>query len=104
GLLAGWLTAAAFVACATVAAGYTALPPAALSWAGLALATLTGLAVLRHAGPELWSYAAALAWALVGVAAKNLSASPVFAAAALVAIAVLAAAAWRRHPAAPRMA
>jgi hypothetical protein len=77
GLYAGWLTAASSVALATVAAGYGIGGVATLSWVGLALALVIALAIswlLR-----VPTYPFAVAWALAGIVAANLSAAPAFA-------------------------
>jgi len=70
-LLAGWLTAASWVALTTIFVGYTALSPAFGSWIGLAGALATSLAVLR-AMPQA-GYGVAVIWALVGVMVSTLS-------------------------------
>ncbi|MEM9755686.1 MAG: hypothetical protein AAF914_06825 [Pseudomonadota bacterium] len=68
GLYAGWLTAASFVALGTIAAGLTGLGAALVSWGVLAGATALGLFVLARLPVPPWGYAAALGWALIGVA------------------------------------
>lgn len=80
GLYAGWLTAAATVALATIVMGAGLLPPMTASWAGLALAT--ALAVAISGRTTAITYPIGVAWALIGVAVANLSTAPIFAAAA----------------------
>lgn len=70
-LLAGWLTAASWVALTTTLVGFTALSPATGSWLGLAGALVTALAVLRSL-PQA-GYGIAVIWALIGVMVSNLS-------------------------------
>lgn len=70
-LLAGWLTAAAFVSLAVTAAGYGVLM-GGLAWAvaGITGALVVGLAVLLVLRPHP-TYALALGWGLLGIAAAN---------------------------------
>ena len=69
GLYAGWLTAASCVSLGLVAAGWGLVPALTAAWGALALALVLGIAVIwRRPSP---GYAAALAWALVGVAVAN---------------------------------
>ena len=70
-LLAGWLTAASWVALTTTVVGFTAISPALGSWLGLAGALATALAFQR-ALPQP-AYGLAVVWALVGVMVSNLS-------------------------------
>ena len=96
-LLAGWLTAASWVALATTMVGFTALSPETGSWLGLVGALATALAILR-ALPQP-AYALAVVWALVGVAVSNLAGNPIFLAATVLgaaAVAVVSYGAWRR--------
>jgi hypothetical protein len=74
GLYAGWLTAASSVALATVAAGYGIGGVATLSWVGLALALVIALAISRLL--RVPTYPFAVAWALAGIVAANLSRRP----------------------------
>lgn len=86
-LLAGWLTAASWVALMTSVVGFTALTPAVGSWIGLAGALLTALAVLRVMPQP--AYAIAAIWALVGVIVANLGGSTAFVAATGAGVALL---------------
>ncbi|WP_420397536.1 hypothetical protein [Nioella sp.] len=86
-LLAGWLTAASWVALTTTLVGYTALSPVAGSWIGLAGALLTALAMLRVMPQP--AYAIAAIWALVGVIVANLGGSTAFVAATGAGVALL---------------
>lgn len=74
GLLAGWVSVAAFVNIATAlrALGASALsdPASALSAGIVAAATATALAVIARLGPFA-TYALAVIWALVAVLARN---------------------------------
>lgn len=69
GLLAGWLTAASWVALTTTVVGFSGVSPAAGSWIGLAGALATALIVL-HKLPQA-GYGAAMIWALAGVMASS---------------------------------
>ncbi|WP_375263357.1 hypothetical protein [Palleronia sp.] len=69
GLYAGWLTAASAVSLGLLAAGYGLVGGTAAALVALALALAVGLATLRTR-PGL-AYAAALAWAFIGVAVRN---------------------------------
>ena len=69
GLYAGWLTAASAVSLGLLAAGYGVIPGGTAALIALALALGVGLAMLR-ARPVI-GFAAALAWAFVGVAVRN---------------------------------
>lgn len=86
-LLAGWLTAAAWVALTTTVVGYSALSPVIGSWIGLVAALLTSLAVLR-AIPQP-GYAVAFVWALIGIIVSNWSDNLPFLIAAGVGIAMV---------------
>lgn len=69
GLYAGWLTAASFVAIATLAAGYGLAAPQLASWIALPPAViLAAWLTLR-----LWTptYPAAAAWAAIGISVAN---------------------------------
>lgn len=87
-LLAGWLTAASWVALTTTVVGFTALSPVAGSWIGLAGALGTALVVQRLMPQP--AYAAAVIWALVGVIVANLGGSTSFMAATGAGAALLA--------------
>ncbi|MDJ0824959.1 MAG: hypothetical protein QNJ16_05590 [Rhodobacter sp.] len=89
GLYAGWLTAAAWVSVALVAAGY-GIGPGAVGWAWIALAAalVMAAAVLRLLGPAL-DYAAPIAWALVAITVQNWPEAPALATAAASGAAVL---------------
>jgi len=87
-LLAGWLTAASWVALTTTVVGFTALSPVVGSWIGLAGALLTALAVLRVMPQP--AYAIAVIWALVGVIVANLGGSTAFVATTGAGVALLA--------------
>lgn len=80
GLYAGWLTAAACVSTATVAIGHGLGSEAAISW--LALAAALALSAALTLRLRTVTYPVAVAWALAGVVAANVSAAPTFAAAA----------------------
>lgn len=94
-LYAGWLTAAGMVALGTVAAGF-GLGPGAPGWAwlGLAGAAAIGTAVLLRGAS--FAYAVALAWALVGVAVKNLGGETLLGGVALAAAVGVVALGFRR--------
>lgn len=99
GLLAGWLTAATFVSLAAVMAGH-GIGADALGWAfiGIPLTLLVTVAVIV-AKPPAWDYAAAVAWALFGIAVKNGAAQPgvtLLAMAGLASLALVAGGASRR--------
>ncbi|OWU82974.1 seryl-tRNA synthetase [Oceanicola sp. 22II-s10i] len=72
GLYAGWLTAATCVATAILATGYGATPVIPIHAALVLLALAIGLTTLRLR-PASHGYAAALIWALAGIAASNLT-------------------------------
>lgn len=82
-LLAGWLTAAAFVSLALIGAGYgVAFGETGWALAALAGALVTGGLVQRLSrAPE---YGAAIVWALVAIAAANISGNKLVALVALV--------------------
>ena len=71
GLYAGWLTAASCVSIGLLGAGY-GIGSGAVMWALLmvAVALLLGGLVQRQV-PGVWTYALALAWALVGIIVRN---------------------------------
>lgn len=96
-LYAGWLTAAACVALALVLAGYGLLSAQAAALAALALALVIAATVLV-VRPDTPAYAAAVIWALIGVAAANAAPAnlPVLGL-SLAGIAGLAALAWARR-------
>jgi len=80
GLLAGWLTAASWVALTTTAVGWIeGLSPSVGSWIGLAGALITALAVLRLQRQP--AYAVAAIWALIGIIVANLGGNTAFVAA-----------------------
>lgn len=70
GLYAGWLTGAASVSLALLAAGYGFTGPVTAAVLVLLLALGLGLAVIR-ARPSAPGYPIALIWALIGVAVAN---------------------------------
>ena len=71
GLYAGWLTAASCVSIGLLGAGY-GIGGSAAMWALLmvSVAMLLGVLVQRKAF-GIWTYALALAWALVGIMVRN---------------------------------
>lgn len=87
-LLAGWLTAASWVALTTTVVGFTALTPMVGSWIGLSGALVTAIAVLRVMPQP--AYAIAAIWALVGTIVANLGGSTAFVAATGAGAALLA--------------
>lgn len=87
-LLAGWLTAASWVALTTTVVGFTALTPVLGSWIGLSGALVTAIAVLRVMPQP--AYAIAAIWALVGIIVANLGGSTAFVAATGAGAALLA--------------
>ncbi|MEP3345443.1 MAG: hypothetical protein ABJN34_11385 [Litoreibacter sp.] len=100
GLYAGWLTAASCVSIGLLGAGY-GVGGGAVHWAMLmiAVAMLLGGIVLRRA-IGVWSYALALAWALVGIMVRNGVETPpvtLFALAGVVVISGLALRQLRNH-------
>ncbi len=98
GLLAGWLTAASWVALATSGTGFIeGLSPATSSWIGLIGALILALAILHRFGGL--AYAVAVIWALIGIVMANLGLNPAFvagAAAGAVLIAVYAGMGFKR--------
>lgn len=72
GLYAGWLTAAASVSLALLAAGYGVTGPVTAAVLVLLLALGLGFAIIR-ARSSAPGYPIALIWALIGVAVANLS-------------------------------
>ena len=94
GLYAGWLTAATATSVGLLGAGYDLwLPPAGWALVVAGLATLVAIAVLMRRA--VGTYAAAVAWALVAVAARNDWSGPGLAALAC-ALVVVAVWGWRR--------
>lgn len=94
GLLAGWLTAASWVALTTTAVGWIgALSPGIGSWIGLAGALATALLVLRVQRQP--AYAVTAIWALIGIISANLGGNTVFVAATGAGAALLIWQAWR---------
>ena len=94
GLYAGWLTAATATSVGLLGAGYDLLLPPegwALVVAGLATAVAVAVLMRRAVG----TYAAAVAWALVAVGARNDWSGPGLAAVAC-ALAVIGLWGWRR--------
>ena len=92
GLYAGWLTAASGVAIAVVISGYGLLGGQLAAAPALISVTAIALAVQARR-PQIWSYALAVGWSLVGVIAANLRADswPV----ATLALGALALLGWR---------
>jgi len=89
GLLAGWLTAASWVALTTTGVGWIGvLSPTLGSWIGLAGALATALTVLRITRQP--AYALAVIWALVGIIVSNLGGGTAFVAATGAGAALLA--------------
>ena len=85
GLYAGWLTAATFVSFGLLGAGYSwFMGETGWAWAMIILAALSALSyqmTLRG----VWTYGVAVAWGLIGIAARNLSDNTALAVAAGVA-------------------
>lgn len=71
GLYAGWLTAASFVAGATILAGHTVVTAQTASYLGLGGVVLVGATIALRSPPV--AYYISLSWALVGVAVANAS-------------------------------
>ncbi|PYE84047.1 hypothetical protein [Pseudoroseicyclus aestuarii] len=95
GLYAGWLTAASFVALAITSAGFGLIfGSLGWAWAGLILALTVALLVLE-ARPWIVTYAVTVAWALIGILAKDAFAHPLYSAVALLGILALALVAFR---------
>lgn len=69
-LYAGWLSAAAIVASATIIAAYTGISPAIISLGGLITIGVVASLVIR-ATTHPFPYAAAVLWALIGVVVAN---------------------------------
>ncbi len=89
GLLAGWLTAASWVALTTTLVGsFAGLSLMAGSWIGLVGALASAL-VLQRALPQP-AYGAAVIWALIGVIVTNLSGPVPFLVATILGAAVVA--------------
>lgn len=76
GLYAGWLTGAASVSLALLAAGYGLTGPLTAALVVLGLALVLGLVIIR-ARPSAPGFPIALIWALVGVAVANWPDGPV---------------------------
>lgn len=95
GLYAGWLTAASSVSIGLLGAGYGLLF-GQVGWAvaAVALALVVAVFVLPRAASPL-AYAAALAWALVGIVVQNLGGPLIVAAVACLGLAAVAALALR---------
>lgn len=88
GLYAGWLTAASCVATAILATGYGATPVLPIHAAFLLLALALASLILRRLITT--GYAAAVIWALIGIAIANLDPlRPVMIALALIGAAIL---------------
>lgn len=95
GLFAGWLTAAAAVALGLTGAGY-GIFFGAVGWAVLALTIAVGLAiVILGQADGIPEFAAAAAWAFVGVVVANGTGRPVVAALALIGAAATVYAGYR---------
>lgn len=89
GLLAGWLTAACWVATTTTLVGsFAAISPVVGSWIGLVGALVTALALLR-ALPQP-ALGAAVVWALIGVIVTDLSGPMAFLVATILGTALVA--------------
>ncbi|WP_308915903.1 hypothetical protein [Jannaschia sp. LMIT008] len=71
GLYAGWLTAASCVSLGILAMGYGLPPFGPVGWSVLFLVVALGIAGAVLWRRAVWTYAAAVAWALVGVVAAN---------------------------------
>ncbi|MEM1064049.1 MAG: hypothetical protein AAGJ74_00985 [Pseudomonadota bacterium] len=83
-LYAGWLTAASFVATGLLGAGYGVIAGSlGWAWAMLLAALAVGIAIQRNL-PAQPFYGAAIVWALVAVAVRNLDGAIAVAALALV--------------------
>ena len=97
-LYAGWLTAASCVGLGVVLVGYGVLGDAAATLLMLGLATGIGLGMQLRLAPAP-EYAGAIIWALVGVIVANVGAGLIVPLICVLAIAALAAAAWRTEKA-----
>ena len=73
GLYAGWLTAASGVAIAVDLSGYGVLGAQTAALLALSLVLVVGLSI-QTLRPALYTYPAAIVWALIGVIAANFSA------------------------------
>ncbi|MEO0343995.1 MAG: TspO/MBR family protein [Pseudomonadota bacterium] len=73
-LYAGWLSAASFVAIGLLLAGYGIMSDE--SAAILCLGLATGFAVLNQIKLGLWTYGAAVCWAVLGIAVANSGTNP----------------------------
>jgi hypothetical protein len=94
-LYAGWLTAASFVSLALIGAGWGVLT-GETGWAILTLIGVLAVGItvqtrLRRAP----AYGVAIVWALIGVAANNITAAPVLGALALIGAVIMGVTAWR---------
>ncbi len=95
GLFAGWLAAASSVSLGLLAAGYGLLQPVPSATAAIVLALLLSVALLKlRAEP---SFAAGVAWALVGIAASDAAEAPGVTALASAGAAVVAGLAFGRR-------
>lgn len=92
---AGWMTAATGVAWGVTAAGLGMLSNATSAYATLGVMLLVAVGVQRMIG-RVPAYAAAVVWALVGVAASNWGAQPGLVVTALLGATVMAAAPFIR--------
>ncbi|MEL6610212.1 MAG: hypothetical protein AAFO93_14990 [Pseudomonadota bacterium] len=72
GLYAGWLSAAAFVSLASLAAGNGILDGVIWAWIGIPAAVALGIVVQTRA-TQAATYGAAIAWALVAIMVVNLN-------------------------------
>ena len=74
-LYAGWLSAASFVAIGLLLAGYGIMPEEGVAILCLGLAT--GFAILNQIKLGLWTYGAAVCWAVLGIAVANTGTLPI---------------------------
>ncbi|WP_341365416.1 hypothetical protein [Yoonia sp. BS5-3] len=88
GLYAGWLTAASGVAVAVDLSGYGILGGQTAALIALSLVLMVGLGI-QALRPALYTYPAAIVWALIGVIAANFSAAH-WPSAALAALGIIA--------------
>ncbi|MEM0976386.1 MAG: TspO/MBR family protein [Pseudomonadota bacterium] len=72
-LYAGWLSAASFVAIGLLLAGYGVMSE--VSAAILCLGLATGFAIVNQIKLRLWTYGAAVCWAIMGIAVANAESS-----------------------------
>jgi hypothetical protein len=94
-LLAGWLTAASFVALGSTLGGWGILSPVVAALLCLPAALAAALAI-QAAAPRAPLYAVAVAWALFGIAMANGAAFPGVTFFAVAGIASVCAVAWAR--------